>query len=247
MQNLSISGMRLFKACRRAYELRYLEGLRPVETSEAIQTGLRYHELIEALYRDGELPDEHTKEAAMAAAYQKYIYPQFRMKKCEEWLTRDRFVGRADGIAEDGCLVEHKTTSGDLEEYEYGLQWDEQILMYMLLSGSRKVYYTICRKPLLRQKKTETDEEFYQRCVEWYDDDTDDKIRLIEITRTDDEVDDFADEIIRLAHEIDTCGHYYKNTANCRKWGRMCEYASVCLHYDPQEEYTEFYREEKRR
>ena len=42
----------------------------------------------------------------------------------------------------------------------------------MLLTGMRKVWYTVCRKPTIRQKKNETDEEFFGRMVAWYDEDT---------------------------------------------------------------------------
>ena len=155
----SISRIKLFKACRRAYELKYVEGLEPVQSADALQTGLRYHDILETLYKDGNLSaydGNYSKELAMATAYQKYVYPKFRVRACEEWksyklCTGDELVGRLDGIAEDGRLVEHKTTSSDItEEYEYNLQWDEQILAYMLMTGVREIYYTVCRKPTIR-------------------------------------------------------------------------------------------------
>ena len=135
-----------------------------------------------------------------------------------------------DGIAEDGRLVEHKTTSSEIgDDYEYMLQWDEQLLAYMLMTGKREMYYTVCKKPTIRQKKNETEEEFMQRCVEWYDEDTDSKIRLMLISRTDEEVAEFN-----------------KNPSYCKHWGRMCDYASVCLHYDPKQEYIEFEKVDRR-
>lgn len=50
---LSISKIKLFKSCRRAYELKYVEGLTPVQIASALQTGLSYHEKIEELYKYG--------------------------------------------------------------------------------------------------------------------------------------------------------------------------------------------------
>ena len=247
---LSVSKMKLFKACRRAYELRYIEGLTPVETSDALQTGLTYHSKIEDLYKIGGVDmTDLSKESAMAVAYLKYIYPQFKVKASEEWLSRDvagnTLIGRADGIAEDGRLVEHKTTSSEItEEYEYDLQWDEQILAYMLMTGAREIYYTVCRKPTIRQKKGETEEEFFNRMVEWYDEDTDKKIRCMLITRTDREVAEFETELKKMLFEISRTSNFYRNTGNCKRWGRRCEYASVCLHYDPDEEYVEFVKED---
>lgn len=249
---LSISRIKLFKACRRAYELKYVEGLEPVQKAEALQTGLSYHKLLEELYASGSLDDieEFTKEKAMATAYQKYIYPKFKVKACEEWqtfnlITGDTLVGRVDGIAEDGRLVEHKTTSSDItEEYEYNLQWDEQMLAYMMMTGAREIYYTVCKKPTIRQKKTETDEEFFNRMVEWYDEDTDSKIRVLLISRTDEEVEEFMDAVSKMATEMNTTDHYYRNTAYCKQWGRMCDYAPICLHYDSNQEYVGFTRKD---
>lgn len=246
---LSISRIKLFKSCRRAYQLHYVEGLTPVNTSEALETGLNYHERIEELYKDGGVDiTDLSKEAAMAAAYMKYIYPKFRMRVPEEWISYpigdDTLIGRADGIAEDGRLVEHKTTSSEItEEYEYDLQWDEQMLAYMLMTGAREIWYTVCRKPTIRQKKGETDEEFFDRMIAWYEEDTESKIRCMLLTRTDEEVAEFEQELKKMVFEMNHASNFYRNTGNCKRWGRRCEYASVCLHYDPEQEYVEFTKE----
>lgn len=248
---LSISRIKLFKACRRAYELKYVEGLEPVETSEALQTGLNYHRMIEDMYVTGEIENDFSKECAMVTAYKKYVFPKFNMSRCEDWVefpltTGDSLIGRVDGLSMDGCVVEHKTTSAEItEEYEYNLQWDEQILAYMLMTGSRKIYYTVCRKPSIRQKKGETEEEFFERMVTWYDEDTKSKIRMLVIERTDKEVEDFRRAVEQMAIEMKYTAHYYRNTAYCKHCGRMCEYAPICLQYDPSQEYLQFTREKK--
>jgi hypothetical protein len=187
----------------------------------------------------------------MAAAYQKYIYPHFYVKSCEDWFSYKlprghELIGRTDGITEDGQLVEHKTCSSEIgEDYEYGLLWDEQILAYMLATGARKVWYTVCRKPTIRQKKDETDEEFFHRMVAWYDDDTDSKIRLLRIERTDEEVKQFREDLKAIVSEMSHCKRFYRNCMHCKLWGRRCEYSSVCLHYDPEQEYIEFRRRDE--
>lgn len=249
---LSISKIKLFKSCRRAYELRYVEGLEPVQKSEALETGSNYHKLLEELNKGNYemLADNSdlSKEMAMAFAYYQYIYPKFKVVDAEKWLeydlgNGDKLVGIADGIADDGHLVEHKTTSAEItEQYEYNLLWDEQILAYMLMTGHRKVWYTICRKPTIRQKKDETEEEFFSRMVKWYDTDTDSKIRLLEIERTDEEVEEFRQSLVEMLDEMKNTKHFYKNTCHCNMWGRRCEYSSVCLHYDKNQEYIEFVR-----
>lgn len=248
MTKLSISRIKTFKACRRAYELKYIEGLEPVGKADTLAVGADYHALIEGLYNVNCLPpadDNWDKALAMATAYQKYIYPKLKIVEAEKWVEAPELnlIGRVDGIADDGCLVEHKTTSMEVgPEYEYNLQWDEQILAYMLMTGTRKMYYTVCRKPTIRQKKSESDEEFFKRMVEWYDDDTDKKIGIIVVERTDDEVEVFRRDIEAIVNEINHTDNYYKNTLHCFRWGRPCEYAQICLNYDPNQQYIEFER-----
>jgi len=248
----SISQIKLFKACRRAWQFRYIEKLEPVETAESLETGKSYHAYLEMLENGEELPDDDfSKAAAMAKAYEKYILPQFHVVAAEKELEKqigDHVLhGFVDGLSDDGFIVEHKTTSADISEggeYEYNLLWDEQVLAYMSLSGRRKVHYTVCRKPTIRLKKDETEEEFYDRMVAWYDDDTENKIRVFTVERTDAEVAEFEKEFEAICDEMVAAGNCYRNTCHCNAWGRRCEYSSICLNYDPSQDYIEFRRRE---
>lgn len=255
---LSITKIKAFKSCRRLYELKYVEGLRPVQKVEALEIGSNYHKLLEEMNKGNFEPmteDDYSKEQAMARAYYKYIYPNFHVVEVEKELEMDlgdgnKLIGYADGIADDGHIVEHKTCGSKItEQYEYNLLWDEQILAYMLMTGKRKVWYTICRKPTIRQKQNESAEEFFNRMVEWYDEDTESKIRLLEIERTDAEVAEFEKNLhnmLRIMKEAElNDADIYRNTCHCNQYGRRCEYSSVCLHYDPNQEYIEFTKGEK--
>ena len=251
MSTVSVSRVKLFKGCRRAYELKYVYGLVPVETPESLAVGRTYHSKLEELYNTGDFDSSDlSKESAMAEAYRKYIYPNFKVKSAEDWFryqlpNGDILVGRTDGITEDGQLVEHKSCSGEIgEDYEFDLQWDEQIPAYMLATGARQMWYTICRKPTIRQKKGESDEEFYHRMVEWYDTDTPSKIRLLRIERTDADINAFSLELRKMIYEMDHCDHYYRNCYHCTKWGRRCEYSGVCLNYDPSQDYVGYMKKE---
>lgn len=248
---ISVSQLKSFKACRRAWWLKYVEGVEPVKKADALEIGTNYHAKLEALYNDEDIPqNEYTKESAMAWSYIRYIYPKIHIVKPEEWLEKelssgDFLIGKIDGWDRDGCVVEHKTTSRDIgPEYEYNLQWDEQVLAYMYLTDRRLIHYTVCKKPTIRQKKNETDEEFYYRMLEWYEEDTDSKIRTFDVIRTDDEVNAWAAELIRMLPEIKGCQNCYKNTAHCMAFGRMCEYQSICLNYDPNQDYIDFQKRE---
>ena len=252
---LSISRIKMFKACRQMFRLRYVEGWVPAVSPEPLEVGKSYHALIEELNNTGTIEDGITKEYAMAQAYAKYVYPHFKVVSAEKQLeydlgNGDKLIGIVDGIAEDGHIVEHKTTGSEItEQYEYNLLWDEQILAYMLMTGMRKVWYTVCRKPTIRQKQNETDEEFFCRMVEWYDTDTESKIRLLEIERTDDEVEQFRKELYTIKATIQEAvedGNFYKNTCHCNVWGRRCEYSGMCMNYDPNAEYIEFVKDERK-
>lgn len=261
MIKLSTSKIKCYKACRRLYYFKYVEGLESVKPIEALEDGKSYHSKIEHLYKDGsiEIDYENPKITAMALAYQKYIYPHFVCKRVEEWFEHKItpsliLIGRFDGIAEDGCIVEHKTTSSDVdEEYIYNLRLDEQILNYMVASKKNKIYYTVCKKPTIRQKQNETDEEFLQRCVEWYDTDTDLKIRVIKVTRNQKEIDEQRKALAYIGKEIKRIENqkeakelsFYRNPNYCQQYGRTCEFASICLNYDPKLEYIEFKKKEK--
>lgn len=254
---ISISKISLFKSCRRAYFFKYVEGLEPVQKAEALETGLYYHELIESLYKcDGDISmfeweEDYSKEQAMAMAYLKYVFPKVKIAKAEQWVEyslggSDELIGRVDGVTVDGMLVEHKTCSQEInEQYEYNLQWNEQILAYMLATGVRKMIYTVCRKPTIRQKQTETEEEFFKRMIDWYDEDTDSKIKVLTITRTDEEIEDFKLQLKDMVKIMTACKTYYRNSGWCNVWGRRCEYSSICLNYDSEQQYIEFKKSER--
>ena len=255
----SISQIKKFKACRRAWQLKYQEHLIPVTPAEALEVGKSYHQYIEALENgvtlvgNPEYAGDYSKAYAMARAYENYIFPKFHVVAAEKELEKqigDHILhGFVDGLSDDGYIVEHKTTSQDIAEggeYEYNLLWDEQVLAYMSLSGLRKVHYTVCKKPTIRLKKDETDEEFFYRMLEWYDTDTDNKIRVFTVERTDDEVAQFEDDFMMICDEMVHSGYHYRNTCNCNSFGRRCEYASVCLHYDPGQQYIDFVKSERK-
>lgn len=250
----SISRIKAFKACRKKWFFRYHENLVPISTSDALETGKAYHARLEALENGEPLENDFSKDAAMATAYEKYIFPKFKVVAAEAELEKrigeHVLHGFVDGLSVFGYIVEHKTTSADISEggeYEYNLLWDEQVLAYMSLTGMRKVYYTVCRKPTIRQKKDETDEQFYQRMVEWYDTDTESKIRVFTVERTDAEVEQFERDFESICAEMQEAEHeagkIYRNTCHCCAYGRRCEYSSICMNYQPDAEYIDFTRE----
>lgn len=251
---LSATKIADFKACRRLYYFRYVEEILPLQESNALKDGKGYHSKIEELYETGAFSLTGDKTDAMAKAYHKYIYPKLKIKSVEDWFTKQltdnhTLIGRLDGITEDGVVVEHKTTSSDIDEnYINRLNWNEQILCYMLANGINEMYYTVCKKPTLRQRKDEADEDFVKRCFEWYAVDTERKIGVIKITRTPKELLEFEKNLIKLADEMQNCENQdmlYTNPTHCMAWGTPCPYQSICLNYNKNANYVNFVKKEK--
>ena len=252
---LSVTKIKDYKMCKRLYELKYLEKIKPVKDSEALINGRSYHDKLEQLYTKGYFDFSGDITDAMAFAYEKFIYPEFSMCYVEDWFDyklndNHTLIGRIDGITSDKILVEHKTTSRDVDEsYIYNLQWDEQILSYMLANNTRKIYYTVCKKPTIRKKKNESDEDFINRCCNWYNEDTEKKIGVFMLERTDEEIEKHKKNLIYIADEMEDCSKHkeklYNNPCACSMWGSRCPYSSICLNYQPDKEYIGFVKEIK--
>lgn len=242
---ISYSQLRTYKECRRLYELSYVEGLKYNKPIETLETGTSYHGKIEQIYNTGDFERTGDKTDAMAIAYKKYIYPRFKVLATEQWfeypLGNHTLIGRVDAIAEDNKLVEHKTTSGNVgDEYLYNLQWDEQVPIYMITHGVTEMHYTVIKKPTIRQKQNESLEEYIERCAAWYDEDTQNKIGLFNITRTLEELEEYKKQLIITLDEIENNKLFFRNPSHCSCWGRRCEYSQICLNYNPNIDYIDF-------
>ena len=248
----SYSRLQTYKSCRRLYELKYVYNVRSTERIEALERGTSYHEKVAEVLRGKDFEHDDPKTSAMAEAFRKYILPELKPVMQEEWFEYktvfgDEFVGRIDARNADGAIIEHKTTSGEInEEYWYTREFDEQLMSYMYAYGTNKAYYTVCRTPTIRLKKDESDEEFFERCLEWYETDTESKIAMRVICHTDAEIKEFAKEQALTIREMNECKLFYRNQSYCSKWGRWCEYAPICRHYDPNQVYVGFEKAEGR-
>ncbi len=250
---LSNSGIQCFKSCRRAYELKYIDGVYPQTSPETLERGRGYHEKLEAVLKGEPFEMDDPKTDAMVMAFEKYVLPKLgKVEAVEEWFEKPigehTIVGRCDGRLSNGKLLEHKTTSAELDEaYIAGLQNDEQILTYMWAYGVNDILYTVCRTPTLRLKQNESEDDFRLRCLNWYSDDTERKIGTINVYRSPDEIAEFAESLKLMTDEIENCHNFYRVPSHCMKWNRPCEYAPICRNYDPQMEYVGFERRERYR
>jgi hypothetical protein len=167
-------------------------------------------------------------------------------------IGRGKFlIGKIDAICEDGTPIEHKTTSDTIDEkYINRLQWDDQVTNYLLaLSLERgqivnRVIYTVIKKPTIRQKQNETIEDYINRCVDWYDEDTEHKVATFPVVRSKDELSEKQLELVHMCKEIKGCKRFYRNPSHCSIMG--CSYSSVCLSYTPEIGAIDFVKKSKK-
>lgn len=239
---LSASKINCYLSCQKKYEFQYKEGL-IAPKSEALQTGIDYHEEVaDILLGKGE------PISPMGHAFKKYIDRSgWKIKAVEEEFNIPlshgvKLRGFIDGLVEiDGkqFLLEHKTTGMSIDEqYEDRLRWDRQIPIYCKSTGIYDVLYTVVKKPTIRKKKEtknkpeESDEEFFQRCIEWYEEDTEKKIKLFQFRRLKSEVEEATSELSELAKEMRGRKIFHRDNSSCKIMG--CPFKSICLNYNPQ-------------
>lgn len=253
--NVTTSMIRSFKSCKRLYELQYIEMLKPKVEAEALTTGSSYHRLVEGLLLN-KVVEADGIPAIMANQFKNRIMPLLPPIKEVEKQFNVRvgdgkyLLGKIDAITEDGTPIEHKTTSDTIDEkYINRLNWDDQVTNYLLALSLEqgkivnKVIYTVIKKPTIRQKQNETLEEYLQRCVEWYDDDTEHKVAIFPVIRSKDELAAKQEELVYMANEMENCKMYYKNPNHCSIIG--CSYSSICLSYTPETGAIDFVKKSK--
>lgn len=229
---ISTSKIRCFKECRKKFYFRYIEKIeRP--KSEALIIGTTYHEGVANI-----LTGKPFDKSPLLDAFNNYMkLPAIKEveKPFEIDLSDDlTLVGFIDAVTVDGLPVEHKTTRLSIDDkYKYKLNWDEQVTTYLValtLLEKRpitKMIYTACQKPSIRQKKTETIEEFNQRVLDWFDET---KITSFAVVRSINDLKAWHKELILMGDEIKSCTNYYRNPSACSLLG--CEYSGICLDYE---------------
>ena len=150
----------------------------------------------------------------MARAFIKYILPQLPEIVDVEQEFRYRLArgiylkGKIDAVSVDG-LIEHKTTGNYItDEYMYKVDFmNDQVSNYLIAKEeTRPVTYTVITKPTIRLKKTETLDEYIERCEAWYDEDTERKIRVFTVSRTKEELEEQRKNLVmEKLQQLENC------------------------------------------
>ena len=230
-----------FKDCRRRYWFEYRELLKPKKENEALVIGSSYHAKVEEILTTDSFTESHDYTDAMARAFIKYILPQLPEIVDVEQEFRYRLArgiylkGKIDAVSVDG-LIEHKTTGNYItDEYMYKVDFmNDQVSNYLIAKEeTRPVTYTVITKPTIRLKKTETLDEYIERCEAWYDEDTERKIRVFTVSRTKEELEEQRKNLVAMAKEIKRCDRekfFYRNDRACSILG--CPFSGICSNYN---------------
>lgn len=195
---------------------------------------------------------------AIVAGYHNHAKPDWKTLDLESRFEVHcgkgrRLIGFFDGIIERNghtYILERKTARTVDEKYLHNLLWDEQASIYayaaqelgLEISG---ILYDIIQKASIRQKKSETEEEFIERLQEWYQ--TPDRYTRHLVTRNNEQLETLANDIRDVALDMTVTereGRYYRNPAACQIYG--CPFRSICLEDTP-EARTEFKTKEVRK
>lgn len=249
IQYITTSQVNLFKDCRRSWEISYKEMVKPIRESDALVIGSSYHDKVEQILKTGGFTETNEVTDAMAKAFIKYILPQYPEMPTEVEETFDKSIargvhllGKVDGRSKN-YLFEHKTTSMNLEDgsYEYNVHYNNDQVSNYLIANKKNipVIYDVIKKPTIRQKQKETLEEYIKRCEDWYDEDTEKKILVFEVYRTDEELAAQREFLINIAKEMKH-GFIYPNHRSC-SIGSSCPFKGVCgnnTDWDAMADYT---------
>lgn len=156
--------------------------------------------------------------------------------KIETTFGNHPFIMYADAIIDepDGIILrEYKTASRIDSTYLDKLEFNDQISRYCLAIEKefnkpvKRIEYYIAKKPLLRQKKDETLEQFRNRLVEKITED-EESIIYVELTRTREQLDEELSDLVYDMDVIEKTTHYTKNLSACSCYG-VCPYLELCM------------------
>lgn len=230
------SSLSCFQACPRRYHWRYERMLRPraADEAEPLVFGAEIHSQLERFWR-GE-PMRPSVEGLADALLSGYAARRHLIQGAQPEVQfevrirgqRDvRLQGKVDVLIPGSCIIEHKTTSNDLSpegEYMQALAMDGQVSTYLYATGLRYCWYDVIRKPRLRKKQDESQEQFYARVRANLDDSY---YALSEVVRTDDDIARWVETMqatVRAIRRKDRPQHPQR----CFDWFRACDYWPIC-------------------
>jgi len=233
MQVVTWSSISCFQKCPRAYHFAYERLLRPVSEAPALSFGTAVHRALAGFWSGEQMPAAGDPIADIllrhysARRHDCHGDVELVLERKIPGMRRVRLQGKLDALVSDG-IVEHKTTARTIEiggDYHQALALDGQVSTYLYLAEQQLCYYDVIRKPLLRQKQSETEAEYHAR-VDASIDDT--HFALWAVTRTDDEITRWIEDTVKPVIRAMRRPARPQHPQRCWDWGRACDYWPIC-------------------
>lgn len=248
----SHSRINCFKTCPKLFEYKYIQKLVPLmDDTKHLSMGKAFHVGIEKCSSDAALEymeqDEYfmseegeTDKVIVLAMVDAFLqkFPEAKTWEHELYLTGNMvkdndFQLYIDGLEkhDDGYyIIELKTASRIDETYINKLDFNDQISRYYYIAEQngykiKGIKYYVVKKPQLRQKQSESVEQFRQRLVERIMEE--DSIYYAEINRTPEQIKECIDDTKYDIETIEKTTRYTKNLTACSCYGN-CPYINLC-------------------
>ena len=248
----SHSRINCYKQCPQLFKYKYIDKLVPLGAdTKALSMGKAFHVGIEncssqaaleymekdEYFMSQESENDKVIVLAMVDAFLKK-FPEAKTWEHEKYLTGkmikdDDFQLYIDGLEKHSngyYIIELKTASKVDETYINKLDFNDQISRYYYMAEQNGykilgVKYYVVKKPLLRQKQSESIEQFRQRLVDRIMEE--DSIFYTEIKRTPEQIEDCIKDTIYDMQVIENTTRFTKNLTACSCYGN-CPYIDLC-------------------
>lgn len=248
----SHSRINCFKQCPMLFKYKYIDKLVPLGAdTKPLSMGKAFHVGIENCSSQAALDYMNNDEyfmsqenendkvivLAMVDAFLKR-FPEAKTWEHEKYMTGkmiedNDFQLYIDGLEKHGdgyYIIELKTASRVDQTYIDKLDFNDQISRYYYMAEQNGykilgVKYYVVKKPLLRQKQSESIEQFRQRLVDKIMEE--DSIYYTLIERTPEQIDDCIKDTIYDMQTIENTTRFTKNLTACSCYG-TCPYIDLC-------------------
>ena len=255
MKEITSSSVKTFQTCHRKYFFSYVLLLKEKLENKNFLLGRNLHEQVEYFYTHQKMNEDFinslppTKESAllkgMLSGYaKKYSPDEFFAYEPEKLFSIplpqfDTAVrGRLDAVVttqeDEVMLLEYKTTSLDIEKFKEQMDNDLQPMLYIwahymeskeLCDG---MLYRVIKKPALRLKKTESEEELWQRLTDAYAE-PEEYFHTFKVYKTQDEIAWFQDELQYYMEEMAKDRSIWpRNLQRCFDYYSTCPFMPLC-------------------
>lgn len=247
---LSKTALETYATCQRKYKYRFIDNVAPKDAeSPEMRFGTAFHGLLEQHLLGKEAQAKDAKMALLFDAY-KSVYPVMKEtvvaveKQVTVTIDGVNFGVTFDALVEDKnflYVMEHKTTKSDVEDNSFywdKLQHDWQVGLYQLVAQHLypekqvAVLYNVIRVPQIRQKNSETLEEFYSRMAEDLSSRPSHYFHRAYLRWSKAQLQNLREDLAEHGKQIDwqtTSSWFPKSRRGCFDYRRVCEYYKTCF------------------